>query len=111
VHIVTEYWETTMRFFTDQFFTEEEKARIASCKLPSKLVQHQPVRHQPASHTNTHNTFNTHSMETPYTAKADTSEFEKTSKRVEFVFLGGILGFYAVAALLDMLARTHTLSI
>ena len=97
-----------MRFFTDDFFSEQQKAALAGSEYlkAARVPLHQgkpsiPVSQEPVC--------DMAQRDEPL-AVTGLREFERTSRNVEFIFLGAILGFYVAAALLDMLARSHVLS-
>lgn len=101
-----------MRFFTDDFFTEQQKAaleRSVYLKSGAPLLYESAMQSRPVQNVRCEAVFR---AEPPAAAGEEKlRSFERTSRSVEWLFLGGILVFYVAAALLDMLARTHVLGV
>lgn len=99
-----------MRFFTDDFFTEQQKAaleRSVYLKSGAPLLYESATQSRPVQNARQH-VVSRDEGRAPV-GEEKLQSFERNSKSVELVFLGGILIFYVVAALLDMLARSHVL--
>ena len=93
-----------MRFFTDQYFTEEQKVQLQG-NSPLKLhMPIKPVTQQKSAE---------HRSVEPRTFQRETEmlKFEQTSKRIEFIFLGGIVSVIVAAALLDFISTSHVLAV
>jgi hypothetical protein len=89
-----------MRFFTDQYFSEEQKALIrASQPLTLQLPIKPAGRESAAGHYS--------GEQVVIRREAEIKEFEQTSKRIELIFLGGIVSVILAAALLDFASASH----
>lgn len=99
-----------MRFFTDEFFTEQQKAALEHSiylKSGAPLLYESAMQSRPIQDVRQH-VVSSDECRAP-AGEQKLQSFERNSKSVELVFLGGILVFYVAAALLDMLARSHML--
>lgn len=89
-----------MRFFTDQYFSEEQKAQVrASRPLTLQMPTKPVVRENTAGHYS--------GEQVVIQREAEIKEFEQNSKRIELIFLGGIVSVILAAALLDFASTSH----
>jgi hypothetical protein len=87
-----------MRFFTDQFFTETQKTEL----LGSGYLQE--------NHSRFHGNGYTQADSKPLPERIDTQKFERSSKHVEYLLIGGILSLYVAVAVLGLLSQGRTLA-
>lgn len=88
-----------MRFFTDQFFTEAQKTEL----LGSGYVQENQSRF--------HGNGYAKADGKPLPERINAQEFERSSRHIEYLLVGGILGLYVAVALLGLLSQGRTLAV
>ncbi len=93
-----------MRFFTDQYFSEEQKAQVRASRPLTLQIPTKPVlQENAAGHYS--------SEKIVFQREAEIKEFEQNSKRIELIFLGGIVSVILGAALLDYVSTSHVLAV
>jgi hypothetical protein len=93
-----------MRFFTDQYFAAEQKVQLHVSKPLTLQIQRKQVERG-----NTAERYRGEQI--AFQREAAIKEFEQNSKRIEFIFLGGIVSVILAAALLDFISTSHVLAV
>lgn len=89
-----------MRFFTDQFFTDTQKAELQgnvplNCRVKPKQFERANTVEEYLG------------VQRVFQSEAEIKKFEQSSRRVEYMFMGCILGLYVAVALFDLFSKAH----
>ncbi len=93
-----------MRFFTGQYFSEEQKVQVC---VSQPLTLQMPTK--PVVWGNTAGHYS--SEQIVFQREAEIKAFEQNSKRIELIFLGGMVSVILAAALLDFISTSHVLAV